>query len=80
MERALTPTPAQIRAARELVGLTQTEAATLIYSKLRTWQDWESGKAAMHAGLWELFCIKTEGEVTNPRPPGSRPLSTRPSH
>lgn len=54
-----TPTPAEIRAVRELAGLTQTQAAELIYSKLRTWQGWESGEAAMHAGLWELFCIKT---------------------
>lgn len=54
-----TPTPIQIRASRELAGLTQTEAATLIYSKLRTWQSWESGETAMHLGMWELFCIKT---------------------
>jgi len=49
------PTPAQIRAARLSVGLSQTAAAHLIGSKLRTWQDWEAGIAAMHPGLWELF-------------------------
>ena len=49
------PTPAEIRTARKDAGLTQTEAAHLIHSTLRTWQDWESGKARMHAGLWELF-------------------------
>lgn len=51
-------TPEAIRAARQAVGMTQTEAAALIYSTLRTWQDWEAGKAQMHYGLWELFVIK----------------------
>jgi DNA-binding transcriptional regulator YiaG len=45
--------------ARDAAGLSQSEAAALIYSKLRTWQDWEAGIARMHRGLWELFCIKT---------------------
>jgi DNA-binding transcriptional regulator YiaG len=56
----MTPTPDQIKAARQAAGLSQTAAAALIYSTLRTWQDWEAGKAAMHAGLWELFTIKTK--------------------
>lgn len=53
------PTPAAILAAREAASLTQAGAAALVHSTLRTWQDWEAGKARMHAGLWELFCIKT---------------------
>lgn len=52
------PKPEAIRAAREAAGLTQTEAADLVYSTLRTWQDWEAGIARMHPGLWELFTIK----------------------
>ena len=52
------PAPSEIRAARKDADLTQTEAAYLIYSTLRTWQDWEAGKARMHAGLWELFLSK----------------------
>lgn len=52
------PTPDEIQAARSGAGLSQTAAAALIYSTLRTWQDWEAGKAAMHPGLWELFNIK----------------------
>jgi putative transcriptional regulator len=56
------PSPGEIRAAREAARLSQTAAAELIYSALRTWQDWELGKAKMHAGLWELFNIKT-GEL-----------------
>lgn len=52
------PTPAEIRAARTASRLSQTAAAELIYSTLRTWQDWEAGKAHMHPGLWELFEAK----------------------
>ncbi len=53
------PSPAEIRAGREAAGLSQTAAAELIHSKLRTWQDWESGKASMHPGLWALFSIRS---------------------
>jgi DNA-binding transcriptional regulator YiaG len=56
---AANPKPEQIRAAREAAGLTQTAAATLVHSTLRTWQDWEAGKARMHPGLFELFRIKS---------------------
>lgn len=52
------PTPAEIRQARESAGLSQTAAAALISSTMRTWQDWEAGKSRMHPGLWELFRIK----------------------
>lgn len=53
------PTPEQVRAAREAAGLTQTGAASLVYSTLSAWQRWEQGERKMHAGLWELFRIKT---------------------
>lgn len=53
------PTPAEIRAAREAAGLTQTDAAELIYSTLSAWQRWEQAERAMHPALWELFRIKT---------------------
>lgn len=49
--------PDSIKQARKTAGLTQAEAAALIHSKLRTWQDQESGKARMHQATWELFCI-----------------------
>jgi hypothetical protein len=55
----MNPTPDQIRAARAASHLSQADAATVIYSKLRTWQDWESGVAKMHLGLFELFLFKT---------------------
>lgn len=54
---AANPEPAAIRAAREGAKLTQTAAAELIYSTLRTWQDWEAGERRMHPGLWRLFQI-----------------------
>lgn len=52
------PTPQQIAKARNNAGITQTAAAKLVMSGLRTWQDWEGGKSKMHPGLWELFTIK----------------------
>lgn len=58
------PTPAEIRAAREHAGLTQTEAAAKIRGSLRAWQNYESAEnepehRRMHPGLFELFLIKT---------------------
>lgn len=53
------PTPQQVKAAREAAGLTQTAAATLIYSTCRAWQKWEGGEARMHPGMFELFELKT---------------------
>lgn len=52
------PTPCEIKSARQSTGLSQTAAAALIHSTMRTWQDWEAGKAKMHLGLWELFVLK----------------------
>jgi DNA-binding transcriptional regulator YiaG len=52
---AANPSPEQIRAARDAAGLSQTAAAAMIYSTMRTWQDWEAGKSRMHPGLWRLF-------------------------
>ena len=56
--RAASPAPAEIRAARKAASMTQTEAAKLVYSALRTWQDWEAGTSPMHPGLWRLFQIE----------------------
>lgn len=59
------PLPAEVRAAREKAGLTQTESAELVHGTLRAWQGWEAptGQPAarkMHPGLWELFQLKTK--------------------
>jgi DNA (cytosine-5)-methyltransferase 1 len=55
------PTPEQIRAVRKAHNLTQTKAATVIHSSLRTWQQWEAGARRMHPAFWELFVLKTSG-------------------
>jgi len=52
------PTPAEITKARMDAGLTQTQAATLIYKTLRAWQHWEANKRKMDPALWELWNIK----------------------
>jgi DNA-binding transcriptional regulator YiaG len=61
---ARNPTPDEIRQARASAGLTQTEAAALIYCTLRAWQDWESGARRMHPAFWELWRIKMLGGKT----------------
>lgn len=53
------PTPEAIRQARNNRGMTQTEAAALVYAPMRTWQDWEGAKTKMHPAIFELFLIKT---------------------
>lgn len=57
---ARNPKPREILEARLAANLTQTQAAEMIHSTLRTWQDWEAGIARMHPGLWELFLTKLE--------------------
>lgn len=57
------PTPEQIKQARTDAGLTQTQAAKLIYKGLRTWQGWETvegekGHRKMDPAFWELFNMK----------------------
>lgn len=59
-----TPTPTQVRAAREAAGLTQTQAGELIYSTLRAWQNYEMEEGyerhrRMHPQLFEAFLMKT---------------------
>lgn len=56
---AANPEPAEILAAREAAGLTQTEAGALVHSALRSWQQWEAGERRMHPAIWELFLMKS---------------------
>jgi len=65
-DAASNPLPADIIAARETAGLSQSDAAALIYSGLRTWQHWESGDRRMHPGLWELWQIKLQSAPKKP--------------
>jgi putative transcriptional regulator len=55
----MNPTPDQIKKARKESGLTQSQAASIVYSGLRCWQKWEAGDRKMHRALFELFKIKT---------------------
>ena len=58
---ASNPTPAEILKVRTTAGLTQTEAAALIYRSRRSWQEWEAGDQRMDPALWELFNLKITG-------------------
>lgn len=60
MEKSLPPAPEDVFSARKNAGLTQAQAADLIHSGRRAWQEWESGNRRMHPGLWELFNIKLD--------------------
>ena len=57
-ETVPSPTPAEIRSAREAARLTQAQAADLVHSTDRVWRYWEAGNHSMPAALWELFQIK----------------------
>ncbi len=54
------PTPEDVRKAREEVGLTQTEAAERIWMSLRAWQDWEAGKRKMLPVVFWAFQERTK--------------------
>ena len=56
------PTPALIIQGRTDAGLTQTEAAAVVHSSLRAWQQWESGDRRMHPAFWNLFLLRTTEE------------------
>lgn len=53
-------TPEKIKQARKDAGLTQTQAAALLYKTCRAWQKWESGEAKMDKAFFELFKIKVQ--------------------
>lgn len=69
------PTPSDIRAARAAASLTQSEAAALLHTSLRSYQQWEAGDRRMHPAMWELFSIKVASakvEVIKQRPRRAR--------
>ena len=55
---ARNPSPDEIVGERFNARLTQAEAARLIHTSLRAWQQWEAGDRRMHPAFWELFQIK----------------------
>ena len=63
-KRRTNPLPATIRRAREIAGLTQSQAAALLYTTARAWSQWETdpdnvSSRRMHPAFWELFLIKS---------------------
>lgn len=52
-----------IIARRWAAGLTQEQAAELLYTSKRAYQQWEHGDRAMHPAVWALFLILTERYV-----------------
>jgi DNA-binding transcriptional regulator YiaG len=52
------PAPERIGDERRNAKLTQTQAAALVHSSLRGWQQWEAGHRKMHPAFWELFLYK----------------------
>lgn len=58
MSRPPPPLPVEIRRARVAAGLSQTEAAAILYRSYRCWWDWERGEKPMRPELWELWRVK----------------------
>ena len=54
--------PDELKEARLKSGLTQAQAAKLVYRTTRHWQHMESGDRAIDPAVWELFQIKV---ITN---------------
>ena len=54
------PSPTEIIAAR--AALSQSKAASLIYTTQARWSDYETGKSRMHPAAWELFLLKMGSE------------------
>lgn len=52
-------TPAQVRAAREAAGHTQTQAAAVVYRGLRSWQKWELDERDIDPAVFEFYLLKT---------------------
>ena len=50
-----TPTPEQVRAAREAANQTQAEAAETIWKSEVTWRQWESGIRKMPPVAWWAY-------------------------
>jgi len=48
-----------LRSVRLSLGLTQTQAARLVYATEGAWSQWESGSRKINPGLWHLFLLRT---------------------
>jgi DNA (cytosine-5)-methyltransferase 1 len=59
------PTPEMVRDIRARLGLTQKEAARVIFCSEQSCKQWESGERRMHAAFWELFRLKRPRSASN---------------
>ncbi|MFD1261717.1 hypothetical protein [Entomomonas asaccharolytica] len=57
-DKKYSPTPEEIIAFRESVGLTSQQASDLVYISLNTWMKWETGTGKMSLATWELLQLK----------------------
>jgi transcriptional regulator with XRE-family HTH domain len=55
----MSPTYETLKSARLRAGLTQAEAAALVYRTLSIWSKWETGRRPIDRAAFELFCLKT---------------------
>ncbi len=63
LPRVGAPSPEQVKRARLKMGLTQVQAAALLYVDADTWRQYEKSKdqsnaRQMRPALWELFLLK----------------------
>jgi len=56
---ASNPSPDEIVGMRINAALTQQQAADIVYSGLRTWQQWEAGDRRMNPAIFDYFLLKT---------------------
>lgn len=55
-----TPKPAEIKAARAKLLMTQEEAAALIGVDISTWQRYEAGDRKMNVIMWRVWRIRAK--------------------
>lgn len=53
------PTAEMVRQAREQLGLSETEAAAVVFRRASAWLEWEAGTRWMGPGDWVLFRVRT---------------------
>ena len=55
----MSPSPSEVRTARDQANLTQREAGRLVSSSRKAWQAWELGTRNMPKSKYDLFLILT---------------------
>lgn len=50
----------------------QTQAAELVYSTLRSWQNWEADEVGRHPAIWARFRYRMQSGAAAPPPPMPR--------